>query len=75
MLHKPTSEKPTGLVTLKEWYERMQLSRQQAWVFRKNGWLKVVHIGRKPYVTAEAAAEFDKRAAKGEFAGEKKEKL
>lgn len=75
MLHKPNTEKLTGLVPFKVWYEQMQVSRQQAWRFRKNGWISVVHVGRKPYVTAEAAAAFDKRAAKGEFAGETKEKL
>ncbi len=38
------------------------------WRWRQNGWIKVVNICGKPYVDLASLAEFDRRAAAGEFA-------
>ena len=38
------------------------------WRWRKLGWLEVVNIAGKLYVTDEAVARFKTRAAGGEFA-------
>jgi len=39
-----------------------------AWRYRKRGWLQTVNIAGRQYLTAEAAAEFKRRALAGEFA-------
>jgi len=39
------------------------------WRYRKRGWLKTVVIANRHYVTRQAIAEFNDRAARGEFAG------
>jgi hypothetical protein len=38
------------------------------WRYRKKGWLQTVVIAGRHYVTREAIAEFNRRAARGEFA-------
>ncbi len=45
------------------------LSSATCWRYRKRGWLKTVVISNRHYVTREAIAEFNARAARGEFAG------
>ena len=45
------------------------LSPASCWRYRKRGWLKTVVIANRHYVTREAIADFNKRAAQGEFAG------
>ena len=49
--------------------EQSGLSPVTCWRFRKRGWLATVVIANRHYVTREALAEFNKRAAAGEFAG------
>ena len=45
------------------------LSPVTCWRYRKKGWLETVVIANRHYVTREAIAAFNKRAAAGEFAG------
>ena|SRR5438094_7583479 len=45
------------------------LSPASCWRYRKRGWLKTIVIANRHYVTREAIAEFNERAARGEFAG------
>jgi hypothetical protein len=45
------------------------LSPATCWRYRKRGWLKTIVIAGRHYVTREAIAEFNERAARGEFAG------
>jgi hypothetical protein len=42
------------------------------WRWRKKGWLKTVNICGRQYVSADALADFNRRAAAGEFAQEHK---
>lgn len=44
------------------------VSNVTTWRWRKNGWLPTINISGRPYVTAEALAEFTRRAQAGEFA-------
>jgi len=45
------------------------LSPATCWRYRRRGWLKTIIIAGRHYVTREAIAEFNFRAARGEFAG------
>ena len=43
-------------------------SHVSIWRWRKAGWLDVVNIAGRPFVTPQALADFNRRAASGEFA-------
>lgn len=45
------------------------LSPTTCWRYRKRGWLETIVIANRHYITREAIAAFNKRAAAGEFAG------
>ncbi len=45
------------------------LSAPTCWRYRKSGWLRTVVISGRHYVPRAAIAEFNARAAAGEFAG------
>ena len=45
------------------------LSPTTCWRYRKKGWLETIVIANRHYITREAIAAFNKRAAAGEFAG------
>lgn len=45
------------------------LSPVTCWRYRKKGWLHTVVIANRHYLTRESIADFNKRAAAGEFAG------
>ena len=48
------------------------ISPVTAWRFEKRGWIKTVNIAGRRYITADAEAEFVRRAASGEFAKQHK---
>lgn len=45
------------------------LSSATLWRYRKRGWLAVTTIAGRHYLSREAIAEFNRRAAAGDFAG------
>ena len=45
------------------------LSPSTLWRYRRAGWLKTITIAGRHYITREAIANFNTRAAAGEFAG------
>lgn len=45
------------------------LSPATVWRYRKRNWLAVITIAGRHYITREGIAEFNRRAAAGEFAG------
>ena len=49
--------------------EQSGFSPTTCWRYRKKGWLETIVIANRHYVTREAIAQFNKRAAAGEFAG------
>ena len=52
-----------------EFMRQSGLSPASCWRYRRKGWLKTIVIAGRHYVTREAIAEFNERAASGEFAG------
>jgi transposase-like protein len=56
------------IIALSKVAEQMGRSSVTLWRWRREGWLKTINISGRPYVTAEALAEFTERAAAGEFA-------
>jgi len=45
------------------------LSPATCWRYRKRGWLKTVLIAGRHYITRGSIAQFNERAARGDFAG------
>lgn len=58
----------TGLRAAKAVARDRGVSDVTLWRWRKNGWIKLVNISGRPYVDLASLAEFDRRAAAGEFA-------
>ncbi len=56
-------------LSLDQFMRQSGLSAATCWRYRKRGWLKTVIIAGRHYVPREAIAEFNARAAAGEFAG------
>ncbi len=56
-------------ISLDEFERQIGLSSVTLWRFRKRGWLKTTIIAGRHYVSRAAIAEFNRRAAAGEFAG------
>jgi len=57
------------MIPLREFADRKGVCRGTLSRWRKKGLLKTVVIEGRHYVTAEVIAEFNERAAKGEFSG------
>ena len=55
-------------VALNRWLDQIGTSSVTAWRWRKKGWLKVVNVGGRLFLRPEDRAEFEHRAASGEFA-------
>lgn len=64
--HSPTG----GIVSLKAYIKQAGISTITGWRWRKKGWLKTINIAGREYVRAEDIAEFERRAAAGEFSRE-----
>ena len=56
-------------ISLDAFMRQVPLSAASCWRYRRKGWLKTIVIAGRHYVTREAIAEFNERAARGEFAG------
>jgi len=59
-------------ISLNHFIQQMGITSITAWRFRKAGKLKTVNICGRLYVPAEEIANFNRRAAAGEFAQEHK---
>ncbi len=57
----------SGWIPLNEWLDGMGLSAVSGWRWRKRGWLRTIRVGSRHFITPEALAEFQRRAAAGEF--------
>jgi predicted site-specific integrase-resolvase len=51
-----------------EWLRQIGVSTATGWRFRERGWIKTLNVGGRLYVSAEQINQFQRRAAKGEFA-------
>lgn len=56
-----------GLTTWRSWLQGVGVSPVTGWRWRNNGWLRPVNINGKLYIAAEEIANFERRAAAGEF--------
>jgi len=57
-----------NLVALHTWLASFGVQPVTAWRWRRKGWLPVVNICGHCYISREAIADFERRAAAGEFA-------
>lgn len=57
-----------NLVALNSWLASLGVQPITVWRWRRKGWLPTVNISGRVYVTREAIADFERRAAAGEFA-------
>jgi len=60
----------SNLVALDRWRQELGKTGATVWRWRKKGWLEVVNIAGRVYLSRQAIAEFERRAAAGEFAKE-----
>jgi hypothetical protein len=56
-------------VSLERFMTEFGVSPATCWRYRKRGWLETIVICGRHYITRPAIAEFNRRAALGEFAG------
>lgn len=56
-------------ISLDAFMRESGLSPSTCWRYRRKGWLKTITIAGRHYITRESIAEFNARAAAGEFAG------
>lgn len=68
----PNSHAVSDLVSYEQWRTELGISSCSAWRFRKRGAIKTVTLYGRLYVSRSAIAEFERRAAAGEFAGARK---
>ncbi len=68
----PAVMKNGTIVALNTWLEQVGVTPVTAWRWRRKGWLRIVNIQGRVYLTPEAIAEFQRRAEAGEFAKEHK---
>jgi hypothetical protein len=66
---RETSSSPLEqpLIALEALERSMEVSSVTTWRWRKRNWLKVINISGRNYVSQESLAEFNRRAAAGEF--------
>jgi hypothetical protein len=58
---------PNGWIALNKWLDHIGVSATTGWRWRKRGWLHVVNIAGRMYLTRAALTEFEQRAQAGEF--------
>lgn len=55
------------IIPWRRWLEGVGVSPVTGWRWRNNGWLHPLNINGKLYITAQEIANFERRAAAGEF--------
>jgi hypothetical protein len=61
-----------NLVALNTWLASLGVTPITGWRWRRNGWIPIVNICGRVYVSRETIADFERRAQAGEFAKEHK---
>jgi hypothetical protein len=59
-----------GLRAWSKWLRDVGIDPVTGWRWRQRGWIAAINIAGRLYVSAEASAEFERRAKVGEFAKE-----
>ena len=57
-----------NLIALNIWLASLGVQPITAWRWRRKGWLSTVNICGRVYVSRDTIADFERRAASGEFA-------
>ncbi len=57
----------SSLVSFEKWLKEIDKTPATGWRWRRRGWIETVNIAGRLYVRREAVAEFERRAAAGEF--------
>jgi hypothetical protein len=73
LLDMPTQTIPNvipDLIAYDAWLASLPISAATGWRWRKRGWIPTVNIAGRVYISRSAIAEFERRAAAGEFAQE-----
>jgi hypothetical protein len=60
----------SDLVAYDRWLAELPISPATGWRWRKRGWIPTINIAGRVYVSRSAIAQFERRAAAGEFARE-----
>jgi len=58
----------SDLVAYDKWLSELSIAPATGWRWRKRGWIPTINIAGRVYVSRQAIAEFEHRAAAGEFA-------
>jgi hypothetical protein len=58
----------SDLVAYDHWLSELPISPATGWRWRKRGWILTINIAGRVYVSRRDIAEFERRAAAGEFA-------
>lgn len=61
-----------NLVSLNTWLTSLGVKPITAWRWRRKGWLPTINVNGRVYVARDTIADFERRAAAGEFAREHK---
>ena len=59
----PTS----SLVSFEKWLEEINKTSATGWRWRQRRWIETINIAGRLYISREVIAEFERRAAAGEF--------
>ena len=57
----------SNLVALDLWRKQIGLTAATVWRWRRRGWIEVINIAGRLYISREAIARFEQAAAAGEF--------
>ena len=68
-LATPSNTDSAPPISLGKFLETTGASPVTAWRWEKRGWLPVVRIAGRKYITAAALREFNRRLEAGDFAG------
>jgi hypothetical protein len=63
-----TATPASDLIAYDHWLAQLPISPATGWRWRKRGWIPTVNICGRVYILRSAIAEFEARAAAGEFA-------
>ena len=58
----------SGIIALTKWERSVGIHSSTTWRWRQKGWLRVVKIANRNYLTVDGLEEFMSRAGRGEFA-------
>ena len=58
----------SSIVAFEPWLKEIDKTPATGWRWRRKGWIKTLNISGRLYVSRAAIAEFERRAAAGEFA-------